>query len=288
LKTIEDTKSPPKQTSIKRSPPSESKPSKRQKTQVTETVDTEQYEIADVFPKMDYTRATQSKSRKPDGGEIETKQDESKTDKLNSEKRKEKLSEAEGKKKMLDAKTIKSEKVKSTKMGKESPEPLKRKESIPKVDKKEYSKKKENLKQDVYEFEDDDVPVTKTNHQTNLVKDIVENRKIKNNHREEAPIVEEIKDEMDLNELVGQNKEILESNNDIWSSINETLKDLKESTNNKQITKPSKVEKSSLIKEKFQPMEDCKDSLLDDLNSSQSSELDGWPYNGDILKDEIT
>eukprot|EP00090_Calanus_glacialis_P001582 TRINITY_DN11151_c0_g1_i2.p1 TRINITY_DN11151_c0_g1~~TRINITY_DN11151_c0_g1_i2.p1 ORF type:complete len:1784 (-),score=477.31 TRINITY_DN11151_c0_g1_i2:958-5901(-) len=289
LKTIEDTKSPPKQTSIKRSPPSESKPSKRQKIQVTETQDTEQYEIADVFPEMDYTRATQSNSMKPGGGEIETKQEESKTDKLSSEKRKEKLSEAEGKKKIPDSKSIKPEKVKSTKMGKRSPEPLKRKESILKMDKKECSEKTGNLKQDIYEFEDDDVPVAKTNQQTNLVKDVEENRKIKNNPREEVPIVEEIQDEMDLNDvLVGKNKETLESNNDIWSSINETLKDLKESTNNKQITKPCKVEKSSLTKEKFQPMEDCKDSLLDDLNSSQNSELDGWPYNGDILKDEIT
>eukprot|EP00091_Calanus_sinicus_P017425 TRINITY_DN37664_c0_g1_i1.p1 TRINITY_DN37664_c0_g1~~TRINITY_DN37664_c0_g1_i1.p1 ORF type:complete len:191 (+),score=42.83 TRINITY_DN37664_c0_g1_i1:306-878(+) len=138
-------------------------------------------------------------------------------------------------------------------------------------------------------FEDDDVPVDKTNKQTTLVKDLEENRKMKNNHREDIPIVEEIQDEMDLDdELVEQNKETLESNNDIWSSINETLKDLKESTNNKQITKPCKAEKSSLIKDKFQPMKDCKDSLLDDLSSSQNPELDSWPFNDDILKDEIT
>merc|ERR1711892_1426500 len=35
------------------------------------------------------------------------------------------------------------------------------------------------------------------------------------------------------------------------------------------------------------PMDDCKDSLLDDLNSSQDSELEGWPIGYD-LKDEIT
>merc|ERR1712128_202907 len=53
------------------------------------------------------------------------------------------------------------------------------------------------------------------------------------------------------------------------------------------ITKNCKKKKSSLTKEKFQPMDDCKDSLLDDLNSSQDSELEGWPIGYD-LKDEIT
>merc|ERR1712130_143793 len=56
----------------------------------------------------------------------------------------------------------------------------------------------------------------------------------------------------------------------------------------KQITKSGKSESSSITKEKHQDLEDCKDSLLDDLNSSNNSELDGWPFDGDNLKDEIT
>merc|ERR1712066_375971 len=44
----------------------------------------------------------------------------------------------------------------------------------------------------------------------------------------------------------------------------------------------------SITKDKHQDLEDCKDSLLDDLNSSNNSELDGWPFDGDNLKDEIT
>merc|ERR1719357_235457 len=94
---------------------------------------------------------------------------------------------------------------------------------------------------------------------------------------------------MDLtDELVKDNEEEADTDTDIWSSINDTLEDLKESTNKKPITKCSKEKNSSSTKEKHQALDDCKDSLLDDLNSSQNSELDGWSFGGDILKDEIT
>merc|ERR1712130_631949 len=91
-----------------------------------------------------------------------------------------------------------------------------------------------------------------------------------------------------MGELEKDNEDETDMGGDIWSSINETLDTLKESTNKKQITKSCKSESSSITKDKHQDLEDCKDSLLDDLNSSNNSELDGWPFDGDNLKDEIT
>merc|ERR1712130_228429 len=91
-----------------------------------------------------------------------------------------------------------------------------------------------------------------------------------------------------MGELEKDNEDETDMGGDIWSSINETLDTLKESTNKKQITKSGKSESSSITKDKHQDLEDCKDSLLDDLNSSNNSELDGWPFDGDNLKDEKT
>merc|ERR1712106_956695 len=129
LKTIEDTESPPKQTSIKRSPPSESKPSKRLKTNVTETQaqNTEQYQITGVIPQTDYTGLFTSDSLKPVSCEIKTitdsygiksKEDENKTDKLTSKAGKGKSCEIERRKKFQETKCKKSDKL-SSKMGKD-------------------------------------------------------------------------------------------------------------------------------------------------------------------------
>merc|ERR1712013_399042 len=67
LKIIEDSESPPKQTSIKRSPPNESKPSKRLKTTVPEIQDqnTGQYEISDMLPNMEHSKLSTADQLKP-------------------------------------------------------------------------------------------------------------------------------------------------------------------------------------------------------------------------------
>merc|ERR1712106_1146535 len=304
LKTIEDTESPPKQTSIKRSPPSESKPSKRLKNNVTETQaqNTEQYQITGVIPQTDYTGLFTSDSLKPvsceiktitDSSGIKSKEDENKTDKLTSKAGKGKSCEIERRKKFQETKCKKSDKL-SSKMGKRSPEPFKRKESILNTDRKECVREDAKITPDIYEFEDD-VPTLgnrsnlqmKLGKQTAVINESTQNKEKPKKISE--PLMEEVQDEMDLrDELVEDNEETAEIDNDIWSSINETLKDIKESTSKQSIAKPCTTAKSSVTKEKFQPMEDCKDSLLDDLNTSQNSGFDGWPFDGDNLKDEIT
>eukprot|EP00092_Neocalanus_flemingeri_P005869 GFUD01006317.1.p1 GENE.GFUD01006317.1~~GFUD01006317.1.p1 ORF type:complete len:3795 (+),score=856.15 GFUD01006317.1:678-11387(+) len=333
LKTNEDTECPPKQISIKRSAPTENKPRKRQKIQVTEHYDqkNDPYEIQDVFPTAQLHYSTVScdngLKNKEDSESLscekETKIKENLTNAVNIEKSDGKCFEVVSKKKVYHSKSNEMEVgMRLTKTGGKSVEPSKKKENILRIPPKtisvekekrkedksvEPSKKngnisripsktisdeKEKVKEDIYEFDDEDViEGNKSTQKKHLSKcsrttEIDDNTEMKAKDKEiHKPLVKEIEDEMDMQDNIMEETE--ESNNDIWSSINETLNDLKESTNNKEIPKKSKREKSSLTKEKVQPIDDCKDSLLDDLNSSQNSELDGWPMGYD-LKDEIT
>jgi len=291
LKTNEETKCPPKQTTMKRSPPpTENKPSKRQKIHIKETNEQENtlYEIQDGFCAAEINSSLPSKDSKPV---------ESKTENELSRKKSSKNSRVNKKKSVTNESiNLESKPKPNMETDKQSVDKNKKKQITHKNNKEQLNGEEKSTKVDIYEFYEEDLqPGNESNKSVqknpNICArtDILEEKYQKKANKPEmlTPFVEEIEDETDLQDRSEDVNEPNSSNNDIWNSINETLKDLKESTNNKQITKQCRRERTPVVKEKIQPVDDCKDYLLDDLNSSQNSELDGWPIGCD-LKDEIT
>merc|ERR1712013_592794 len=172
---------------------------------------------------------------------------EKKSDNINKVKVTEDVYEIEAKPK--ETKSNKPDTSKSTKTSKRLPELLKMNESVFKKEKKSDTADKEKVTEDVYEFEDDDPPLENQSkieihhdYKTEAIQKSLDNQM--QSKKDIIPALDEHKKETDLaDELVKDNEEEAEIETDIWSSINDTLEDLKESTNKKPITKFNKEKK---------------------------------------------
>merc|ERR1712228_1010036 len=147
------------------------------------------------------------------------------------------------------------------------------------------SKENSTESKDIYEFEDEEL-LDKTKN-SKVTDGLEKEEKLKQNvlKNKSKDTVEKVEDAMLQDEFTNYENE---DDGDIWSSINETLKDIKESTNSKLKPKVDNKKRTYIRKEDTKEDDLCRDSLLDDLNSSQASAIDSWSYDGDILKDEIT
>merc|ERR1712013_774081 len=153
LKIIEDSESPPKQTSIKRSPPNESKPSKRLKTTVPEIQDqnTGQYEISDMLPNMEHSKLSTADQLKPHCLKSEIKnEDELEDEMLSITATKENSSETVTE---IKPQETMSKMSRCTKNRKKSPELLKIKDSKLQIEKKSGTADKVQVAEDVSERE---------------------------------------------------------------------------------------------------------------------------------------
>jgi len=155
----------------------------------------------------------------------------------------------------------------------------------PLVKPSKISKEKSTESKDIYEFEDEEL-LDKTKN-SKATDGLEKEEKLKQNvlKNKSKDTVEKVEDAMLQDEFTNYENE---DDGDIWSSINETLKDIKESTNSKIKPKVDNKKRTYIRKEDTKEDDSCRDSLLDDLNSSQASAIDSWSYDGDILKDEIT